>query len=68
MDMVTIPKKEYERLKQLERAADIEDQLQESLEDLKAGRIIEYWYKLLFSFYDSLYCNILIFFVWHTNK
>ena len=40
--MVTISKKEYERLKALERAADIEDQLHESLEDLKAGRIIEY--------------------------
>ena len=38
--MVTIPKEEYERLKRLEKIDhDLLDQLVESLEDAKHGRI-----------------------------
>lgn len=39
-EMVTIPKKEYERLKRLEQVDhDLLNQFKSSLEDVKAGRI-----------------------------
>ena len=45
MEMVTIPKKEYERLKKLEleeEEMDLEEQFKASLEDLKKGRFTIY--------------------------
>jgi hypothetical protein len=39
METVTIPKKEYERLKRIESDREIEESLARSLADAKAGRI-----------------------------
>ena len=42
---VTIPKKEYERLKKIEKQAqkkELEESIERSLKDLEAGRVIRY--------------------------
>jgi len=42
MSTVTIPKKEYERLKSLEKKYSVEEQIEQSLKDAKEGRVTKW--------------------------